>query len=676
MTNRTYTASEYVEYGQLVAEYSYLLVQQAAPYIDQLPPNIQSYVNPGVDGADPELFSELYANSTRTLEFTTQYGFSIALMPIGLCILGLLTICVLNSVICSRWCCKCSRCEVKAKKRTKGTTTAMATAAEAAIAKAELYGKQDERAMRLRDKAESERVHKSITKQRKRLTGLFAVFALLSLITGTGLAYISHTYFEEAYTSYDATIADFDSTFAGWAASTNALQVEIDSLHRALPNAKVECDATTALSELDGGIEGLEDSLPPLNEAIEGLQSMTMSAVASLGTYLGGTRQYVSYGFGALPLIFFLLCVSMVVSGTERKYCLNRSAMCCGQCIIFLYTLILVPMLFLTIAMSDLCISEAPMLLLEDQLIPAGALSSNATDMFLGCNNPFTEAMDTATHGMVEMHSHILGILDGPRVSGSTCPDFASGNFWVLDMNTTVSNIYEGPYGILPNFVGGDPACPTFKASLTGAVDENVCGSTYNAIFALTASILACSFTTLLCLCFLMPLKSHYIYLMKVWDEEEIGNAYADDDTDSEDELDPHELLDKPGEMDSTGINNGNGGAGAVVYEETKDEEDDDVSKVTEFDWTALDTEPIKTDGDGIDDPHYNPNSKDAKTQGRQGQGGSSTQMFAGPGRGGVRGTQDSLLDYDLESLGESVKSVEDTVHYEAINDAGYEDDL
>ena len=639
-----YTASEYVGYAQLVGDYSYLLAQQAAPYMERLPPDIQSYVNPGVNGTEPLPFSELYTNSTRTLMFTTQYGFSIALLPIGLFILSLLTQCVFNSVLCSRMCCRCFRCTVKAKKRTKGTTSKMAIAAEAAIAKAELTGKKDERAMRMRDKAETERVHKSITKQRKRLTFVFIVFALLPLLTGTGLAYIAHTYFEEAYAAYDVTIGGFEDTFGHWAASTVALQTGVDSLYRALPNAKAECDATTALDELDEGILELEDALPALNDAVVALQDLTASADTSLAAYLGETRQFATYGFAGLPLIFFILMMAMIGSGAERKHCMNRSSVCCGQCLFFIYGIVAVPMLLITIALSDLCISDAPMLALSDQ-IPTGALSSNATDLFLGCTNPFTEAINTATDGVVEMHDHILGVLTEPRVSGTTCPDFASGNYWVIDMNTTVTSIYARPDGILPLFVDGDINCPTFKASLTDAVDENVCGSTFNAIFALTVSIIACSITTFLCLMILPALFSHYDYLMKIWDEQDLASAYQDDDTDSEDDLDPDELLDKPGEMD--------GNKDVTIYEETKEEEDDNVSKVTEFDWTSLDLEGPQT-GAGAQDPHYNPNSMEA--QGRRGH-----QDFDG---------------FDLESLGETVKTVEDTVHYEAINDAGYEDDL
>ena len=70
--------------------------------------------------------------------------------------------------------------------------------------------------------------------------------------------------------------------------STVALQTRVDSLYRALPNAKAECDATTALDEADEGILELEDALPASNDAVVALQDLTASANTSLAAYLRG----------------------------------------------------------------------------------------------------------------------------------------------------------------------------------------------------------------------------------------------------------------------------------------------------------------------------------------------------------------------------------------------------
>ena len=79
------------------------------------------------------------------------------------------------------------------------------------------------------------------------------------------------------------------------------------------------------------------------------------------------------------------------------------------------------------------------------------------------------------------------------------------------------------------------------------------------------------------------------------------------------------------------------------------------VSKVTEFDWSVLDNMDGGLDKINEEDPHYNPNAKP-----------SSTTI-------NTNNTYNDM-DFDLESVG--AKTVEDIVHYEAINDAGYEDEL
>ncbi len=625
-----------------------MLAQQAAPYMAELPPDIQLMVNPPPsDGSNITSFANLYANDRGLPTATMQYGFSIALLPIAFFVLGILTLFCFNCYICSRCCFKCSRCEVKASKRTKSDTSPMAIAADTAIQKAELYGKTDEKALRMKDKAESIRVHESITKQRKRITGIFVILALLPFITGIGLTFISNTYFDDAHAQYGVQLSIVDERVTIWKNGNTNLEQSLAQLDYDLGRAQLECDAI-ALDSMQTNMDELTDAIPSLEELVSSLQDLVItSEIDYLATYLGDYRTYSTYTFAAIPFISFILMIFMVISGPNNKHCLNRSAMCCGQCVILLYSIIGLPLLLITIILSDLCISESPPELMMN-LVPKEMTSgenANNTAIFLSCTNPLTSVMTLAQDGMKDMHDALEDILQSPAVALQTCPT----SHHVSLMNATVVDIYKEPNGILTTYVP-DTECPTFKPLLYDIIESNICSSTYNAIFALTASICAASILTFICIVFLPPLKSHYNYLLKIWEEEEENDDDDDDDDSDLDEfLDPDDIKDKPGSDSKDDV--------VALYEETKEEEDamSKVSKVTEFDWSVLDNMDGGLDKINEEDPHYNPNAKPSST---------------------TTNTNNTYndMDFDLESVG--AKTVEDIVHYEAINDAGYEDEL
>lgn len=678
-----YTASNYVQYGQLLADYSYLLAQQASPYLDQVG-MVGNIVKPTAIGGNATTFEVLYANSSRTFEASMDYGLSVALLPVAFTLLGLLTLCVMDWLFCMKLCFTCLRCKVKAKKRSKGDTSPLAKAADEMIKKAEMYGKTDERALRLRDKAESERSHNSIIKQRKRLTGLFVLAILLPLTAGLGLTYIAHTHFEEATTLYSAALSEVAVTVSRWDGKTTELQSTVKDMNTNLPKAQIECDAA-ALDGIAANIEQFNEPLPALRDVITAFQGFITSGEETVATYLVDYRSYAVYALAGISFLSFTLFASMTVVGPERKHCLGTTSMCCGQCVVFLYSLLALPFLLIAIVLSDFCVTS-PMQLVDSQ-VPAAMKSGNgnATDIFLTCDNPISVHMTDAAVGVKSMHEAIGTVLTAPRVAGVTCPDLP-GAYWPLWFNKTSVAIYKEPSGILPTFVlekGISSSCPTFQPVLQQLLETNVCGSTYDAIFVMTVSICLCSFTTFLCLLMLPWLNAHYSYMLKVWEEEDDG-----DETDSDDELDPEELLghgdpnnhgnenDKTEGGDSdVGLFGGSGGeeskeeASIDININGNEEDNDSVSKVTEFDWTKLD-DFGDDHGSGNGDPYHNPNANPSSRGGRRRDGLNAISEGDEALGGGIYLEEEG----DVE-LG-SVKSVEDVVHYEAINEAGYEDDM
>ena len=81
-----YEASDYVKYGQIFGDYSYVLAQQAAPYMDEyLPDDIREMLNPGINS-----FSEHYSSGTRTFTIENQYGVSMFILPVAFLIFFLM----------------------------------------------------------------------------------------------------------------------------------------------------------------------------------------------------------------------------------------------------------------------------------------------------------------------------------------------------------------------------------------------------------------------------------------------------------------------------------------------------------------------------------------------------------------------------------------------------------
>jgi len=627
--NWTYVPSDYVKYGHLLSGYSYLLVQKAAPYLDQLPRSVTWSLNPEVNGA-VTAFETHYGNSTSTRaapSSTITYGLSISLLPLAWFLMALLSLCCYNQMLCFRGCCGWFKCVVKPGRITKSTTSALAKAATKAIEKAAMQGRVNEKALRMRDKAEADRVHTSIVAQRKRLTGLFVLFVLIQLAAGVGLAYISNSFFEQAYSEFDSSLAGLLEVHKHWTDSGAKIRAYGTAMQNNLQYAvrDSECDATSRMDAISAKLADFNEPLPSLTTALDFLGSPLKSADEEyLPVYLGEYREYGLYTVAGIAFLSGVSFLLMAWVGPERKHSAWRRAVCCGQCVVFLFAILAVPLLLLTFVIADICIMDSPFKFLGSQ-VPAG-ISTNVTDIFLACNNPFQPIMSQALAGIHGIISPIEALLDAPAVSGSTCPD----SRWIQGLNwTAVQESIE-----IQGFVGMKPSktCPTLNPYAEDMVEKNICGDTYNAIFALTAAVAATGFITYILLIIMPRLLSHWDYMLKIWDSEVIQG----DDTDSEDELDPDDLVEKPKPP-------------VVLFEENKDEDDNDsaVSKVTEFDWTKL-----GDDGEGKG-PYDNPNGKPAK-----------------------RNVDNSQLFDVEEEEGGKPKTVEDVVHFEAINEAGHEDDL
>jgi hypothetical protein len=498
----------------------------------------------------------------------------------------------------------------------------LAVAAAKAIEKATMQGKVNEKALRMRDKAEADRVHASIVGQRKRLTGAFILFVLTQLAAGVGLAYISNTYFDKAYAEYDVSLTGLTDMHTHWVDTSSAIQVKGTGMHNNLLWAvrDLECDATTRMDAIDAKVTDFEKPLPDLSTALDFIgKPLKTAEEVYLPLYLGEYREYGIYAVAGITFLSIFSFMLMTWVGPERKHGAWRRAMCCGQCVVFLFGILAVPLLLLTFVIADICIMDSPFDFLGKQM-PAG-MSTNITDIFLTCNNPFQPVMNQALEGIHEIISPAQALLVAPAQAGSTCPDAR----WIKGLNWTAvqTSIH------IADFVGEKPSkgCPTFNPYAQELVDYTICGNTYNAIFALTVAVALSGVITYSMLIVMPRLLSHWDYMLKIWDSEILD----DDETDSEDEMDPDDLVEKPKPP-------------VVLFEENKEEDDNAsaVSKVTEFDWT-------KMEGDGNLE---NPNAK--------------------PRRGG------SANLYDIADMEDEDKpqTIEDLVHYEAINEAGHEDDL
>ena len=640
--NVTYVPSDYVKYGHIVAGYSYLLAQGTAPYLDKIPASLTTMILPkDENGTLMASFVEVYANSTRgPPEMTNVYGFSIAFLPFIWLVLGITTVVLYFLMLCCRGCCGRFKCATAAKKRTKKTTSSSFIAAEKLIERATLQGKTDERALRLRDKAESERVHTSITQQRKRVSGLFMLFVLIQFAFGAGLTYFSRTFFESAVLEYDVSMAAMGGMVDDWTNKNVELKTKSATMYTAWTSASATCDATSRMNAVHDVIDEVNEPLPEITAALQTMDNAMKQGEVFVSQYLGEYRYYSIYGIGGISIISSLLFTMMIIVGPSKKHSLWRWSTMCGECVICIYTLLAVPLLVLTFIMADICMIDAPLDFLSSQ-IPTSLASPNVTDIFLTCNNPFTYATNALAAGTEKLQEAVLPLLDTPQVSGSTCPD----EYWLKWLNQSSVEIYSEPNGLLPSFVGTKPSinCATFGPYVLDIVDNNVCGSTYNAVFMLTASVTICSFITFLCLYFMPILLSHYDYIHKIWDtmDEEV-------ESDSEDELDADELAQKPSKE-------------LKLFEENKEDDDvSQISQVTEFDWNELDAEDARVDAR---DPHHNPNGKPTGLVSKQRHRGMSANTF------------DDLLEMEAD-FPTKVKTIEDIVHYEAINDAGVEDDL
>ena len=632
MNATAYSPSEYVHYGQILAGYSYLLAKTAAPYIDKLPGSVTSYISPAVNGTTKSV-TMLYANDTMPLQINTAYGFSIAILPLVWLLLGLIYLGCFNTMLCARGCFGWFRCQTKAKKRTKKTTSPMALAAESAIEKAELLGQVDERALRLRDKAEAERVHLSIVHQRKRLTGLFVLFAIIQLVFGVGLAYFSYTNFKTAYLSYDTELNGVNGVVGAWVTSGNLLHETGHDMKNDIDNAYSTCDASTRLNAISSDIYTFNDRLPVLTSVLDTINApLSTAANTYLPTYLGEYEMYGLYSIAGISLLSFLLFMLMVFVGPERKKSAWRWSLCCGECTVLLFSLLAVPLVALTFLTANICIESSPLDVLKNQ-IPAG-ISTNVTDLFLSCHNPLQPFMTASQNVVINIHTAVETVLQTPQLSGWTCP----GDSWLTSLNATALAL-SGPSGAINTFVGVKPSkdCPTLYPFLQTSINNNFCTSTYNGIFALAASVTLSAFWTCICM-YLMPfLLSHWDYMLKIWD---IADENAE--TDSDDELDPEDLLVKP-EAESI-----------ALFEERKEEEElsTAMSKITEFDWSKIEGGNDSGSAENTShDPYFNPNARRSKIR-------------------------DS--DSDFSGIGEEEKepkTIEEVVHFEAINEAGKEDD-
>jgi hypothetical protein len=678
----SYIPSDYVKYGQFLGDYSYLIAQNTASYLDTLPSSILTMINPlPTNISEARTLSQLYAksndvgentnynnkNNRMKAKATIQYGISISFIPIIFLLLGILTLFLFDCCLCTRYCFQCCNiflCEVNAKKRTKKDTSPLAIAAEQAIAKAELYGKIDERALRLRDKAENERVINSITKQRKRLTGLFIIFIFIGFIISISFIYLSNINFDNAYKNYDKTIDSIEISTKHWNTNIIGIKKEIINMEKSLKNAKINCWHTT-LPTLDQYIDDLNKPLPNLDSLVLKFQGYISTGDSYNGNYIGvdGTsatsyRSYLIFILIALPFILFFFYIAMVLRHIEYKHNMNRWSMCCGQCTMLLYSIVALPMLTLTIVISDICINDDPMGFLSKQFIPINMQSSNSTQILTSCNNPLTPVIDNAMTGMSKMHIAVDSVLTG-TADGNMVTCYNDPN--LVKLNASTSAIYK-PNGYLPTFISPtistatSDKCPTFYTTINETIETNICGHTYNGIFFITCSIVTYSFITFFCLLILPVLKQHYNYMLKIWDASEFLN----DDSDSEDELDPNDLLEKPG----SGSGDGDNVELYHINEETKLENDNDdeskVSKITEFDWSNLESLNDENENPKLDTiaeevgPYHNPNGKP--------KNGNSLEDYL-----------DNVLA-DVENS--SIKSVEDTIHFEALNQAGYEDDM
>jgi hypothetical protein len=649
-TNSTYYPSEYVAYGHMAAGYSYMLAQFAAPYLDKIPASVTSRILPqDANGTLTATFSELFANNTRVVQISPMYGFSISLLPLAWLTLGVLVVVCYFLMLCLRGCCGKCRCPATAKKRSKKGISKMALAAEKLIEKAELYGQVDERALRLRDKAESERVHASITQQRKRISGLFMFFVLLQLAIGAGLTYISRTYFEAAFVDYDASLSNMLGMVSGWKARNGIISTDSALMQTAWE--KVVCDATSDVAALLPIIDAINSPLPSLATALTSMEETMTSITSYKSQYLSEYREYGIYAIGGISVISSLLFATMVLVGPSKKHSLWRWSAMCGECVVCIYSILAVPLLLITFVLSDICIGAAPLDILSAS-IPSG-ISQNVTDLFLTCTNPLSATVAPRASGALALHMALQPLLQSPQVPGSTCPNDQQ----LIWLNETSVSFYSENTGLLPSFVGSLPSaeCPTFGPLIHEGVEGNMCGATYDGIFVLTVSVTLCSFVTFICL-YLMPfILSHYDYLLKVWDAMD-----NESESDSDDEVDADDLLASVKPLDST-----------ILFGENKEDENNSlasgVSKVTEFDWEKLDLDAQHEHGQGKD-PYFNPNSKPAQIGAAQAQHTSQQP-------GGATDDIDALLDMEA-NLQTKIKSVEDVLHYEAINEAGVEDDL
>ena len=157
--------------------------------------------------------------------------------------------------------------------------------------------------------------------------------------------------------------------------------------------------------------------------------------------------------------------------------------MCCGQCVILLYSILLLPLLLMIIVLSDVCIHSNPSNALNSVLLPALNYNDNDNnnndnnDIFFACTNPIETLFNSSVPDLKNMHTKLQDILVSPQVSGVTCPS----SYHVYAMNKSVANIYMEPSGIFPNYINAfrdiDMNCPTYKPLYNDIIENNICSS-------------------------------------------------------------------------------------------------------------------------------------------------------------------------------------------------------
>ena len=125
------------------------------------------------------------------------------------------------------------------------------------------------------------------------------------------------------------------------------------------------------------------------------------------------------------------------------------------------------------------------------------------------------------------------------------------------------------------------------------------------------------------------------------------------------------EESDSDDELDKPMFIGGNVGEGGDPEDDYEYDEDGNAKRQTEFNWDSLDDLPSIQEEK--EDPYANPNGK-PQTPLIAASRRSAVQIVASYGQ--------TVLDLDEESLSIiKPKTVEEIVHYEAINAAGYEDE-